>query len=344
MLTTTYLGLTLRSPLVPSAAAPLTEEIDNVRRMEDAGAGAVVLHSLFEEQLTLESLALHHHLTSGTDSFAEALTYFPEPDIFHVGPAEYLEHIRRAKEAVDIPIIASLNGATLGGWTRYAQDMEQAGADALELNIYSIPTDFEMSSMLVEQNYLEILQAVREVVTIPVAVKLSPYFTNLAYTAGQLDTAGAQGLVLFNRFYQPDINLEALTVEPHVLLSTPQDLRLPLRWIAILYGHLRADLAATGGVQRATDVVKLLMVGARVTMMCSALLRHGIDYLRDVEHDLRQWLTEHEYSSIAELQGTLSQRTCPDPSAFERVQYMRAIQNYRPELPRPTTVVSGGEP
>ncbi|WP_413171457.1 dihydroorotate dehydrogenase-like protein [Anabaena azotica] len=328
-LTTTYLGLELKSPLVPSAS-PLSQEVDNIRSMEDAGASAVVMHSLFEEQLTLEKYELHHHLTYGTESFPEALTYFPEPTNFRVGPEEYLDHIRQAKEKVDIPIIASLNGCSVGGWTNYASLIEQAGASALELNIYYVPTDIDLTSHEIENTYIDILTRVKAAVTIPVAVKLSPYFTNTANMAKRLDYAGADGLVLFNRFYQPDINLETLEVEPHVLLSTPQAMRLPLRWIAILYGHIQGSLAATSGIHNAHDVVKMLMVGADATMLCSVLLRHGIEHIRSLEKDLREWMETHEYESVKQMQGSMSQLNCPNPSAFERAQYMKALQNYQP--------------
>jgi len=328
-LTTRYMGLTLRTPLVPSAS-PLSEEIDQIKRMEEAGAAAVVMHSLFEEQLRLERYELHHHLTYGTESFAESLTYFPEPAQFHIGPEEYLTHIEQAKASVDIPIIASLNGSTVGGWTDYARQIEQAGADALELNIYYVPTDMELTGEAVEQTYLDILKAVKAVVTIPVAVKLSPYFSNMAHMVKRLDSAGANALVLFNRFYQPDINLETLEVEPNVLLSTPQAMRLPLRWIAILYGRIQADMAATSGIHKATDALKMLMAGAQVTMLCSVLLRHGIAQIRVIEEEMRAWMEEHEYSSVQQLQGSMSQKNCPDPSAFERSQYTRALQSYKP--------------
>ncbi|MCS7049016.1 MAG: dihydroorotate dehydrogenase-like protein [Verrucomicrobiae bacterium] len=328
-LSTNYLGMQLKNPLVVSACGPLSEDIDNIRRAEDAGAAAVVLYSLFEEQLRLEMHELHHHLEHGTHSYAEALTYFPEPSQFHLGPEGYLEHIRQAKAAVDIPIIASLNGCSMGGWTEFARRIEQAGADALELNIYYIPTDMALSGAEVEQTYLDILKAVKSVVKIPVAVKLSARFSNIANMAKRLDAAGADGLVLFNRFYQPDIDLETLEVRPRVLLSTPHAMRLPLRWIAILYGRVRASLAATSGIHTAADVVKMLLVGANVTMLCSALLKHGIDHLRTVEQGLRQWLADHEYESVRQLQGSMSQIHCPDPSAYERAQYMRAITTYK---------------
>ena len=327
-LTTNYLGMSLRSPLVVSAS-PLSEEIANIRRMEDAGAGAVVLYSLFEEQLIREQHELHHHLTYGTESHAEALTYFPEPDTFHVGPEGYLEHIRRAKAAVSIPIIASLNGSTPGGWVDFARQIEQAGADALELNLYSIPTDPDLPGAEVEARYLSVVQAVRQAISIPLAVKLSPFFSNLAHAAKHLDSAGVNALVLFNRFYQPDFDLEALEVYPHVLLSTPQDLRLPLRWIAILYGRINADLAATSGVHEAEDVLKMLMAGANVTMLASALLKNGIEHLQKVETDLVRWMGEHEYESIRQMRGSMSQLHAGEPSAFERAQYMRALTTYR---------------
>src|ERR1039457_175748 len=267
-LKTNYLGLQLRTPLVASAS-PLSQEIDSIRQLEDAGASAVVLYSLFEEQLRQESFELEHHLSQGTNSFAEASSFFPQPDEFRLGPEGYLNHIHRAKKAVSVPIIASLNGTSVGGWTQYAKLIEQAGADALECNIYSIAADPELTSSQIEQQYLDILRAVKSVVKIPVAVKLSPFFSNMANMAKRLDEAGADALVLFNRFYQPDINLDELEIQPSVLLSTAQALRLPLTWVGILYGRLRANLAATSGVHGPEDVVKLLMVGADVTMLCS---------------------------------------------------------------------------
>lgn len=325
-LKTDYLGLKLRTPLVPSAS-PLSQEIGSVRRLEDAGASAIVLYSLFEEQLRLESLELDHRLAAGTESFAESLTYFPQPSEFRLGPEGYLEHIRKAKEAVDIPVIASLNGASVGGWAKFAKEIEQAGADALECNVYSIPTDPELKAADIEQNYVDIVWAVKSAVSIPVAVKLGPFFTNFANVAKRLDEAGADGLVLFNRFYQPDIDLDELEIRPNVLLSTPQALRLPLTWIGILYGRLRASLAATSGVHDAADVIKLLMVGANVTMLCSSLLRNGVNHLRHIERGLVDWLETHEYESVRQMQGSMSQQRCPDPSAFERAQYMRAVKS-----------------
>ena len=324
-LSTTYLGLRLRTPLV-SSASPLSQELDGIRHLEDAGASAIVLYSLFEEQLRQESYELDRHLSEGTDSFAEAASFFPQPSEFHLGPEGYLNHIRRAKEAVSIPIIASLNGTTVGGWTQYAKLIQEAGADALECNIYSIPTDPELSSAAVEQEYLDILKAVKSAVTIPVAVKLSPFFSNMANMAKRFDEAGANGLVLFNRFYQPDVNLDELDIQPNVLLSTPQALRLPLTWIGILYGRIRANLAATSGVHGPEDVIKLVMVGADVTMLCSTLLRNGISHLRRIEAGVLDWMEKHEYESVQQMKGSMSQIRCSNPSAFERAQYMKAVK------------------
>jgi dihydroorotate dehydrogenase (fumarate) len=323
-LSTRYLGLNLRTPLVPSAS-PLCDEIDNIKRMEDSGAAAVVLHSLFEEQLTREQDAIKHHLMFGADSFPEALTYLPQPEEFHMGPDEYPNHIRKAKEAVHIPIIASLNGASIGGWIDYAKKIQQAGADALELNVYYIPTAMDRAGAEIEQTYIDILKAVKGVVSIPVAIKLSPFFSNMANMARQLDLAGANALVLFNRFYQPDIDLDNLEVRANMNLSTPQAMRLPLRWIAILYGRLKADLAATGGLHTAQDVIKMLMAGADITMICSVLLERGIDVIREIETGMCDWMVEHDYQSVRQLQGSMSQKYCADPASFERAQYMKVI-------------------
>jgi dihydroorotate dehydrogenase (fumarate) len=325
-LSTKYLGLKLRTPLVASAS-PLSQEIDGIRRLEDAGASAVVLYSLFEEQLRQESFELEYHLAEGTNSFAEAESFFPQPNEFRMGPEGYLDHIWRAKRAVKIPIIASLNGTTVGGWTQYARLIEQAGADALECNIYSISTNAELTSSEVEQQYFDILRAVKSVVKIPVAVKLSPFFSNMANMAKRLDEAGANALVLFNRFYQPDVDLDTLEIQPNVLLSTQHELRLPLTWIGILYGRMRASLAATSGVHEAQDVVKLLMVGADVTMLCSSLLRNGIRHLHHVESGLLKWMEEHEYESVEQMKGSMSQIHCANPAAFERAQYMKAVKS-----------------
>jgi len=325
-LTTRYLGMQLRTPLVASAS-PLSQEIADLRRLEDAGASAVVLYSLFEEQLRQEGLELDFYLSEGTESHPESLRFFPEPSEFNLGPDEYLEHIRKAKAAVKIPVIASLNGSSVGGWIQYATQMQEAGADALECNIYWIVTDPNVSSAEVEQHYLDIVQAVKTAVSIPVAVKVSPFFSNMANMAKRLDATGADGLVLFNRFYQPDIDLEALELNPRVLLSTPQAMRLPLTWIGILYGRVQASLAATSGIHGAEDVIKLLMVGANATMLCSTLLRNGINHLRSIEQGVRQWMESHDYASVQQMQGSMSQKNCPDPSAFERAQYMRAVKS-----------------
>jgi dihydroorotate dehydrogenase (fumarate) len=324
-LSTTYLGLTLQNPLVVSAS-PLCENLDNLRRMEAAGAAAVVLHSLFEEQLTLESLDLDHHLGLGTEAFPEALTYFPDMTSYNLGPEGYLEHLRRAKEAVSIPVIASLNGVSSGGWIKYAQLMQEAGADALELNIYSIPTDPELSGAEVEQLYVDLVRDVAASVTIPVAVKLGHAFSAFVHLARRLEQAGARALVLFNRFYQPDFDLENLEVVPHLTLSRPYELLLRIHWVAILYGHVRADLAVTGGVHTAQDVLKAMMAGASVAMMTSVLFVHGIEYLADVRAELVDWMEAHEYASIRQMRGSMSQRSVVDPAAFERANYLKVLR------------------
>lgn len=330
-LTTTYLGLPLKNPLVPSSS-PITRHISGLRQLEDAGAAAVVLYSLFEEEINAESRTLDRYLTEGTESFAEALSYFPEaPTYRHIGPDAYLEHIAKGKRALDIPIIASLNGVSTGGWVRYARDIEQAGADALELNIYFLPTNLDLESDEVEQIYLDVLRDVKANVSIPVAMKLSPYFSAMGNMARRLSEAGADGLVLFNRFYQPDLDLENLEVVPHLVLSSSQELRLPLRWIAILYGRIQADLALTTGVHTAEDALKGLAAGAQVTMMASALLHEGVGRLTQVLAEVKTWLVEHEYESVAQLQGSLSQIYCGAPAAFERANYVRVVGSY--ELP-----------
>jgi len=326
-LSTTYLGLTLKNPLVASSS-PLCESVDNIRRMEDAGAAAVVLHSLFEEQITLESRDLDRYLSHGTESFAEALTYFPDMTDYNLGPDGYLEHICRVKAAVDIPVIGSLNGVSSGGWIRYARKIEEAGADALELNVYYIPTDPGLTGPQVEGMYVDLVRDVAASVRIPVAVKLSPYFSSMANVARRLDEVGARGLVLFNRFYQPDFDLENLEVVPNLVLSTSHELRLRLRWVAILYGTIAADLAVTGGVHTAEDVLKVMMAGARAAMMTSALLRNGIGHLSRVLTDLVAWMEEHEYESIRQMQGSMSQRSVAEPAAFERANYMKVLRSY----------------
>jgi dihydroorotate dehydrogenase (fumarate) len=329
-LSTSYAGLRLANPLVPSAS-PLSRSIDTIRRMEDAGAGAVVLHSLFEEQIAFESQVLDRYLAEGAESFWEAVTYYPEPDAFTLPPEQYLEHVRAAKAAVNIPVIGSLNGISAGGWTRYARLIEEAGADALELNVYFVPTDPHLAGAQVDQNAVDLVREVRRTVSLPLAVKLSPFYSNLANLAHQLVTAGADALVLFNRFNQPDIDLETLEVVPSPLLSRDGEgeaLRLPLRWIAILHGRLAADLAATGGVHQAEDVLKLLMVGASATMLASELLQHGVDRLRVIREDLVRWLEEREYESVQQLRGSMSQLRVPEPAAFERAHYLRTVGTF----------------
>lgn len=327
-LSTTYLGLELKNPLVPSSG-PLQKDLKNIKTMEDAGASAVVLWSLFEEQITHDQLELHHHTTEHADSFAEATTYFPEQSEYHVGPEEYLEHIRKAKDAVDIPIIASLNGKSTGGWIDYAQKIEQAGADALELNIYKLATDSGKTSADVEKDYIDIVKSVKASVKIPLAVKLHPFFTSITNISKELVEAGADGLVLFNRFYQPDIDLENLEVIPNVLLSTPMAMRLPLRWVAILHGKVKADLAATSGIYTEKDVLKMLMAGANVTMMMSSLLKFGIPHLADVLGKLKFWMEVNEYESVEQMRGSMSYQNVADPSQFERANYMKVLNSYR---------------
>jgi len=322
---TKYLGLKLRTPLVVSAS-PLSHELDTLRRLENCGASAIVLFSLFEEQIRRENELLEEQLEAGTESYAEAPTYLPQSLDFHTGPEEYLRHITKAKRAVKIPIIASLNAATMTGWMDYARKVEDAGADAIECNIYFLATDPNISSPTIEDAYLDIVRSVKSAVSIPVAVKLSPFFTSMAHMATRLDAAGADGLVLFNRFYQPDIDLENLEIRPNVLLSTPHELRLPLTWIGLLYGRIRASLAATTGIHHHEDVVKMILVGADVTMMCSALLKEGPEHLLFVERQLEQWMADHEYESVRQMRGSMSQLLCSNPAEFERTQYMRAVK------------------
>jgi dihydroorotate dehydrogenase (fumarate) len=326
-LSTSYLGLTLRSPLVASAS-PLCEAIDNIRRMEDAGAAAVVLHSLFEEQITLESQHLDSYLSHGTESYAESLTYFPDMRSYNLGPDAYLEHIWRAKAAVGIPIIGSLNGVSTGGWISYAKKIEQAGADALELNVYYVPTDPEMTGADVERMYVDLVRDVKASLSIPVAVKLGHSFSAIANLARRLDQTHVDALVLFNRFYLPDFDLENLEVVPHLTLSSSHELLVRLHWVAILCGHVRADLAVTGGVHTAQDVLKAMMAGARVAMMTSALLERGIGHLAAVGKELLAWMEAHEYESIRQMQGSMSYRSVREPAAFERANYMKVLSSY----------------
>lgn len=327
-ITTTYLGLKLNSPIVPSAG-PLSQDISDIREMEDAGAGAVVLYSMFEEQIEHEALELDWHTSVHAESYAEATSYFPEPFEYKLGPDEYLNHIRKAKEAVSIPVIASLNGKSLGGWTDYSKKMEQAGADAIELNIYLLPTDLNKPAAEIEKVYVDIVKAVKSAVKIPIAVKMHPFFSSTANMAAQLNNAGADGLVLFNRFYQPDIDLEKLDVVPNVILSTPMAMRLPLRWIAILYGKVKADLAATSGIYTEEDVLKMIMAGANVTMMLSSLLKFGVGHIADVTTRMKAWMEEHEYESIEQMRGSMSYMNVPDPAKFERANYMKVLHSYK---------------
>lgn len=326
-LSTTYLGLKLKNPLVPSSS-PLSRELVGLRQLEDAGAAAIVLYSLFEEQIEHEMHTLNHYLTQGAESYAEALSYLPDAVEYKSGPDEYLEHIRQAKAALDIPIIASLNGVTRSGWTRYAAHIEAAGADALELNVYYLSTDLDMNSSDVESLYLDALREVKAAVSIPVAMKLNPYFSAMAHMSRRLAEAGAEGLVFFNRFYQPDLDLENLAVVPNLVLSSSNELRLPLRWIAILYGRIQTDLALTTGVHTPEDALKGVAAGAAVVMLASELLQNGVHRIAEVRRGMAEWLEEKEYSSLDELRGSLSQINVGDPAAFERANYMRVLSSY----------------
>jgi dihydroorotate dehydrogenase (fumarate) len=327
-LSTNYLGLALRSPLVPSAG-PYAEKVESLKALEDAGAGAVVLHSLFEEQIRQEERELVTRTEAGTESFAESLSYFPAPSEYRLGTEEYLRHIEKLKQALRIPVIASLNGSTPGGWTKYARKMESAGADALELNIYFMAADPGEGSAQVEGRYLEIVRAVKAQVKVPVAVKLSQQFTSIANMAQSLDEAGADGLVLFNRFYQPDFDLEALEVTPNLVLSTSWESRFAMRWIGVLFGKVKAGLAATGGVHTHEDAVKLIMSGADVVQICSAILTHGPKRLAEIEKAMRDWMAAHEYESVKQMKGSMSQRNVPDPASYARANYMKVLTSYR---------------
>jgi dihydroorotate dehydrogenase (fumarate) len=329
-LSTRYLGLELPHPLVASAS-PLSYTLAGIRRLEDAGIAAIVMHSLFEEQIEHESRTLDHFLDYGTYSFAEALDYFPEPQQFNVGPEEYLNLVSNAKKATNLPIIGSLNGVSPGGWTRYARYIEEAGADALELNLYYLPTDLTMTGSDIEQMYLGVIRDVREVISIPLAVKICPYLTALAHTATRFVHAGADALVLFNRFYQPDFDLETLEVTPRLVLSRSDELRLPLTWTAILYGRTRADLAITSGIHTHTDILKAVMAGANITMMASELLKNGLDRIHTILNDLSAWMDAYGYDSIKTMQGSMSQQNISNPDAFERANYMKMLQSWQPD-------------
>ena len=326
---TDYMGMTLKNPIVPSSS-PLSHSVDSIKRLEDAGASAVVMYSLFEEQITSESFYLDYYLSHGTDSYAESLSYFPEMQSYNVGPNEYLELIRRAREAVDIPIIGSLNGTSTGGWIDYAGLIQEAGADALELNIYYIPTSTYLMGAEVEYIYTDILHDVKKAIKIPVAMKLSPYFSSTANMAERLAEGGANGLVLFNRFYQPDLDLEKLEVVSRLVLSNSDELRLPLSWVGMLYGRVDVDFAITSGVHTHHDALKGLMAGANVTMMASELLQNGIKRISEVLIEMERWMEEHEYSSVKQMIGSMSQKNVLEPAAFERANYMRMLASYRP--------------
>lgn len=326
-LSISYMGLALKNPLVASSS-PLTEDIDNIRRMEDAGVAAVVLPSLFEEQLRLDSEALDADLSRGAEEFAEATSYLPNLSNYNAGPDGYLELIGEAKRSVAIPVIASLNGTTPDGWVRYALNMQAAGADAIELNLYSIETDPRRSGVDVECDYCELVRRVKASVRIPLAVKLSPFLSSIPHMAVQLDQAGADALVLFNRFYQPDFDIESLEVVPTLVLSQPYELLLRLHWTAIIFGHVKTSLAITGGVHRAEDVIKSVMAGANVAMMTSALLENGIRRAHKVLEDLARWMEEHEYESIVQMTGSMSRKSASNPAAFERSNYMRVLSSY----------------
>jgi dihydroorotate dehydrogenase (fumarate) len=330
-LTTTYLGLKLKNPLVASPS-PLTEKVENVKRMEEAGIAAIVMYSLFEEQIIHESLELDHFLNRGTETYAESLTYFPNIGRYSLAPDKYLERLEKNKRAVNIPVMGSLNGVSNGGWIEYARKIQEAGADALELNIYYLPTDLKLTSDQMEENYLNLVNNVHSKVSIPLAVKLPPFFTALPNFANRLVEAGADGLVLFNRFYQPDFDLENLEVTPNLVLSNSDELRLPLRWIAILYGKVKTDLALTTGVHTGEDAIKAMMAGANVAMTTSALLKRGTSAIPQILGGMEAWMTEHEYQSVTQMRGSMSQGSVAEPASFERANYMKVLNSYNPEF------------
>ncbi len=327
-LTTTYLGLTLKNPLVASAS-PISKNIDKARKLEEAGISAIVMYSLFEEQIIHESLELDHYLTRGTDSFAEAMTYLPDGGMYSVGPERYLNQVAGLKKALSIPVIGSLNGVSKGGWTNYAKQIQDAGADALELNLYYIPTDLDLTAQELENAQVELVAQVKSAISIPLAVKLSPYITALPNFARRIVEAGANGLVLFNRFYQPDFDLDELEIVHNLDLSTSADLRLPLRWISILHGKVNADFALTSGVHTANDVLKSMMAGAKVAMMASNLLHNGTEVIPSILTELETWMKEREYLSIKQMQGSMSQKSVKEPAAFERANYMKVLNSFR---------------
>jgi dihydroorotate dehydrogenase (fumarate) len=335
-LSTTYMGMELANPLI-AGAGPLADDLDTVRRLEDAGASAIVMRSLFEEQIEGEHHASIEHIEMFADAFAEASSFFPSSGEFPLSPDAYLEQIRRLKETVAMPVIASLNGLHISGWLRYAKLIEQAGADALELNVYHVATQTRETPMAIEHQMREVARVVRQAVQLPLAVKLSPFFTSLPHMVMQLRTAGIDGLVLFNRFYQPDIDLDEINVVPRLHLSDSSELLLRLRWLAILSGRCTTSLAASGGVHTATDVIKAVMAGAHAVQMVSALLKHGPGYIKVVLDDLKTWMKEHEYESIRQMQGCLSLARCPEPAAFERANYMRVLNSWHGRIPHPTS-------
>lgn len=326
-LSTTYLGLSLKNPLVASAS-PLSKKVESVKRLEDAGVAAVVMYSLFEEQIIHESRALDHYLNYGTETYAEALSYFPDMDHYNVGPESYLDLIRSLKEAVSIPIIGSLNGITMGGWVDFAHKIQEAGADALELNMYQVPTDPTLNANELEKATIELVREIRSKIRIPLAVKLSPFSTSLPNLSWRLVDAGANGLVLFNRFIQPDLDIETLDVVPNLVLSTSHELRLPLRWIAILFGRIEADLALTSGVHTSQDALKAMMAGANVAMLASELIQNGIGRITEILKDMESWMVEYEYVSIEQMRGSMSQKGVAEPAAFERANYMKALTSF----------------
>jgi len=327
-LQTKYMGLTLKNPIVPSAS-PLSRTVDGVKKLEDAGASAVVVYSLFEEQISHEAGEFEHYKTNNTESFAEALSYFPDVGEYNLGPDDYLKHIYALKKSVSIPVIGSLNGVSSGGWMKYAKLIEDAGADGLELNVYYIATDPKKDGTIIEEIYLRDLIKIKKSVRIPVAMKLSPYFSSMANMAKKLDDAGANALVLFNRFYQPDLDLETLEVVPNLELSSNWEMRLPLRWIAILRGNIKASLAATSGIHNYRDVLKVIMAGADVANMCSELLQNGVGRITETLKDIEKWMEEKEYESIEQMKGSMSQKSVADPAAFERANYMKALNSYK---------------
>lgn len=326
-LTTTYLGLKLKNPLVVSAS-PLQKDLGNIRQMEDSGAAAIVMHSLFEEQIDVESEEMNRWMEQGTESYAESLSYLPDMENYNLGPEGYLEHLTRVKNTVGVPVIGSLNGVSKGGWTRYAKMMEDAGADAIELNTYFLATDPKISAQEVEKMYCDLVKEIKSSVKVPIAVKLSPMFTSMAHMAHSLDQLGVKGLVLFNRFYQPDLDLENLQVVQTLVLSQSYELLPRLNWVAILFGQITADMAVTGGVHSGVDVLKCMMAGARAAMMTSALLKNGINHIAKVLKEVEAWMAEHEYDSIRQMQGSMARRSVADASAFERVNYMQVLSSY----------------